>query len=322
MNEFAPLRANNVARPEFAWTAQMVRPTADAGVGHPACFLRKEFEVAAVSGNEVLRITALGLYRAFINGKRVGDDLLTPGWTVYDKRLAFQTYSVGDLLKPGRNVIDIWLADGWYRSQMMWKQNPIYNTWGNEIAEQFGETTPMFPAAPPNFVTEPLPHFIHAALQAVDGSVIFRQVERGNVIVGFYPRGPADRVRNRAPVPPAKALLGLANMARVVPLLRGAQVIRVWAGIEGYLPDMLPVMGWSRTTQRLLHAFGFCGHGFQLSPGVGYTLAEMIDEGQAKIPIDAFAIDRFARSRPDQERLTGEFDAALASAAMAAQAVS
>ena len=67
--------------------------------------------------------------------------------------------------------------------------------WGNEIAEIFGETTPMFPAAPPNFVTEPLPHFIHAALQAVDGSVIFRQVERGNVIVGFYPRGPADRVR-------------------------------------------------------------------------------------------------------------------------------
>ena len=52
------------------------------------------------------------------------------------------------------------------------------------------------------------------------------------------------------------------------------------------------------------------------SPGVGHTLAEMIDEGQARIPIDAFAIDRFAKSRPDEERLTGEFDAALASAAM------
>ena len=193
--------------------------------------------------------------------------------------------------------------------------------WGNEIAEQFGETTPMFPAAPPNFVTEPLRHFIHAALQAVDGSVIVRQVERGNVIVGFYPRGPADRVANRAPVPPAKVLLGLANMARVVPLLRSAQVIRVWAGIEGYLPDMLPVMGWSRTTRNLLHGFGFCGHGFQLSPGVGYTLAEMLDEGQARIPIDAFAIDRFAQFQPDQERLTGEFDAALASAALAPQAV-
>ena len=40
----------------------------------------------------------------------------------------------------------------------------------------------MFPAAPPHFVTEPLPYFVKSALQAVDGSVIFRQVERGNVI--------------------------------------------------------------------------------------------------------------------------------------------
>jgi sarcosine oxidase subunit beta len=118
-------------------------------------------------------------------------------------------------------------------------------------------------------------------------------------------------------VPPAKVLLGLEHMARVVPMLASAQVIRVWSGIEGYLPDMLPVMGWSRTTKNLLHAFGFCGHGFQLSPGVGYTLAEMIDEGRPAIPIDAFAIDRFAGGvQPDQERLTGEFDAAIASAAM------
>ncbi|MEA2874120.1 MAG: hypothetical protein QOH67_4096 [Hyphomicrobiales bacterium] len=189
--------------------------------------------------------------------------------------------------------------------------------WGNEIAEQFGETTPMFPAAPPNFVTEPLPYFIKSALQDAGGAVIIRQVERGNVIVGFYPRGPADRIQNRAPVPPAKVLLGLEHMARVVPMLASAQVIRVWSGIEGYLPDMLPVMSWSRTTKNLLHAFGFCGHGFQLSPGVGYTLAEMIDEGAARIPIEAFAIDRFAGGvRPDQERLVGEFDAALASAAM------
>jgi sarcosine oxidase, subunit beta len=189
--------------------------------------------------------------------------------------------------------------------------------WGNEIAQNFGETTPMFPAAPPNFVTEPLPYFLQPALQAVDGSVIVRQVERGNVIVGFYPRGPADPVRNRAPVPPAKVLIALANVARVVPLLRNAHAIRVWSGIEGYLPDMLPVMGWSCTTTRLLHAFGFCGHGFQLSPGVGYTLAEMIDEGRARIPIEAFSINRFADGlEPDAERLTGEFDAALASAAM------
>ena len=189
--------------------------------------------------------------------------------------------------------------------------------WGNEIAEQFGETSPMFEAAPPNFVTEPLPYFITAALQDAGGAVIIRQLERGNVIVGFYPRGPADRVHNRAPVAPEKTLQSLSDAVRVVPALRGAQAIRVWSGIEGYLPDMLPVMGWSQATKNLLHAYGFCGHGFQLSPGVGYTLAEMIDEGTARIPIDAFSIGRFAGGvQPDAERLTGEFDAALALAAM------
>jgi sarcosine oxidase, subunit beta len=189
--------------------------------------------------------------------------------------------------------------------------------WGNEIAAQFGETTPMFEAAPPNFVTEPLPYFIMPALQDAGGAVIIRQVERGNVIVGFYPRGPADRVQNRAPVAPEKTLQSLTDVVRVVPALRGAQAIRVWSGIEGYLPDMLPVMSWSQTTENLLHAFGFCGHGFQLSPGVGYTLAEMIDEGKPRIPIDAFSIGRFAGGvQPDAERLTGEFDVALASAAM------
>lgn len=116
------------------WVAKMVRPLSDKGVGTPASFLRKSFELPSVRGSETLRISALGLYRAFINGKRVGDDLLTPGWTAYDKRLSFQTYAVSDLLKPGRNEIDIWLADGWLRSQMMWGRAPIYNTWGDYIA--------------------------------------------------------------------------------------------------------------------------------------------------------------------------------------------
>ena len=129
MNELAPVRASAPSRPEPAWSARMVRPTADAGVGHPASFLRKEFDLDnPLADGATLRITALGLYRAFINGQRVGDDLLTPGWTTYDRRLAYQTYDVANLLRTGRNVIDIWLADGRYSSQMMWKQNPIYNT--------------------------------------------------------------------------------------------------------------------------------------------------------------------------------------------------
>ena len=111
----------------------MIRPLADKGVGERASFLRKTFPAPAKRGEARLFISALGLYRAFLNGVRVGDDQLTPGWTCYKERLSYQTYDVGALLKDGENILDIWLADGWLRSQMMWKKNPIYNTWGDEI---------------------------------------------------------------------------------------------------------------------------------------------------------------------------------------------
>ena len=114
--------------------ARMIHPAADAGVGSPAPFVRQIFAVAAIEGEEKLTVTALGLYRCFINGVRVGADLLTPGWTCYDKRLSFQTYDVASLLNAGDNVIDIWLADGWYRSQLMWGADPIFNCWGDKLA--------------------------------------------------------------------------------------------------------------------------------------------------------------------------------------------
>jgi alpha-L-rhamnosidase len=117
-----------------AWAAKMVRPLADKGVGTPASFVSRTFTLDAVRGSETLDISALGLYIAFINGKRVGRDILTPGWTSYDVRLSYQTYSVAELLVAGENRIEIWLADGWLRSQLMWGKFPIHNTYGTEIA--------------------------------------------------------------------------------------------------------------------------------------------------------------------------------------------
>lgn len=116
------------------WVAQMIRPLSDAGVGTRQPFLHKAFQ-AKRGGRAILRISSLGLYRAFINGKRIGDDVLTPGWTSYWDRLSYQTYDVGALLADGDNVIDVWLGDGWYRSQMMWAhEHAILNTWGDRIA--------------------------------------------------------------------------------------------------------------------------------------------------------------------------------------------
>ncbi len=184
--------------------------------------------------------------------------------------------------------------------------------WGAGVAATFGEPVPLFAAGPPQFVTEPLPRFILPSVQAVDGSIILRQVARGNVVAAGYPRGPSDMLRNRAPVPPEKTLAGIRSMARAVPRLAGAHVIRVWSGIEGYLPDMLPVIGPSGTTARLLHAFGCCGHGFQIAPGVGAVLTELILDGATPTPIDAFAITRFRDAKvAASSKLAAEFDPAI-----------
>lgn len=167
----------------------------------------------------------------------------------------------------------------------------------------------MFAAGPPQFVTEPLPYAIVPSVQAVSGSVIFRQVARGNVIVAGYPRTAADPLLNRTPVPARKVLTAMGHLARMAPMLRGARVIRAWSGIEGYCADMLPVIGTSETTPGLFHAFGFCGHGFQLGPGVGAVLSEMILDGATPTPLAPFSIGRFRHGVPVSEKIAREFDA-------------
>ncbi|MGW9333511.1 NAD(P)/FAD-dependent oxidoreductase [Bosea sp. NPDC055594] len=181
--------------------------------------------------------------------------------------------------------------------------------WAVEIAERFGESAPLFPAGPPQFVTEPFPYLIEPSVQAVDGSVIFRQIPRGNVILAGYPRSAADPVANRAPVPPAKTLAAMRALARVAPVLAGCHVIRVWSGIEGYLPDMIPVIGASQTAPGLFHAFGFCGHGFQIGPGVGLCLTEMILDGATPTPLAPFSIGRFKDRVEVNAKFRSEFDA-------------
>jgi alpha-L-rhamnosidase len=80
----------------------------------PAPYLRREFTVDRPVAAARLYATARGLYEMRLNGARVGDAVLAPGWTDYRQRLAYQTYDVTGLLRPGGNVVGAILADGWY----------------------------------------------------------------------------------------------------------------------------------------------------------------------------------------------------------------
>ncbi|HTZ81402.1 MAG TPA: FAD-dependent oxidoreductase [Stellaceae bacterium] len=183
--------------------------------------------------------------------------------------------------------------------------------WANDIAQCFGESAPIFAAGPAQFVTEALPYFIEPSVQSVDGSAIFRQVPRGNVVVAGYPRGSSDPVANRAPVAPRKTVAHMQGLGELVPALAACHIIRVWSGIEGYLPDMLPVIGPSGTTPGLFHAFAFCGHGFQLAPGVGLVLSELIVDGKSPTPLAGFEITRFKGATEEAAQFRREFDTSM-----------
>lgn len=90
--------------------------------GGPANLFRRNFPAASHIKEANLAITALGSYRASLNGKRVGEDILTPEWTDYKKRVLYQTYNVTDLLKENTtNTIGVTVGDGWYASGLGWK---------------------------------------------------------------------------------------------------------------------------------------------------------------------------------------------------------
>lgn len=84
------------------------------------------------AGKAVLRVTALGLYKAEINGKKVGDAYLTPGWTCYHKMLQVQEYDVTDLLQKGENNISFTVAEGWYKGRLVYADK--MNIYGDKTA--------------------------------------------------------------------------------------------------------------------------------------------------------------------------------------------
>ena len=101
-------------REDFAPPSQPGRPDAVLNALHPAPHLRRSFTVAGPVASARLHVTALGVYEARLNGQRVGDAYLAPGWTDYRQRVLYQSYDVTGLVRPGENVLGAILSDGWY----------------------------------------------------------------------------------------------------------------------------------------------------------------------------------------------------------------
>ncbi len=96
------------------WVARWIEPQETERSAH---VLRRTFELHAPGADARLYATAHGIYETFLNGSRIGDVELAPGFTSYPTTLHVQTYDVGDLLVEGENRWEVVLSDGWWRGR-------------------------------------------------------------------------------------------------------------------------------------------------------------------------------------------------------------
>ena len=110
------------------WTGQFIGSSLAGGpqTTSPCPYLRKVFTATKPIKKARLYATALGVYETSLNGKRVGQSRLTPGWTDYAKRTQYQVYDVTAQIKPGDNVWGAILGDGWYCGHIGWRERQWY----------------------------------------------------------------------------------------------------------------------------------------------------------------------------------------------------
>ncbi len=166
--------------------------------------------------------------------------------------------------------------------------------WADRIAAQLGEAVPLTVWALMLMISARMPPFLRSVVGATGRPLSFKQYANGTVLIGGGHKGRPHRDENRTDLDVAGLAASAATVWDLFPIMRGAAIVRCWAGIEGRLADDIPVIGPSSTEPGVFHAFAFAGHGFALGPVVGSIIAELVSTGRSNLPIAPFRIDRFA----------------------------
>lgn len=245
------------------WSAEWVEPADDpAGAPgeRPAALLRHAFTVDRPVTAARFYATAHGLYEAFLNGDRVGDAELTPGFTQYDARLQVQTYDVTSSVRRGTNAVGVVLADGWFRGQIGITR--AADQWGDRVAF-LGQLEFTHPDGTTTVVgTGPewrsgLGHVVAADLIAGERWDLRRR-PRGWTTAGFddaawagvrvRPHGYAGLVDS--PAPPVRRVEELTPVS-LTRLDARRQLVDLGQNINGWV--RLSRLGPAGTTVRLVH---------------------------------------------------------------------
>lgn len=165
--------------------------------------------------------------------------------------------------------------------------------WGDRIAAMIGDQTCLKKVALALMVTARLPHFIDPVIGHASRKLSFKQMANGTLVIGGALKGHLTEDLEDTLVDFAQMKESAETVCSFFPFLASLPVVRCWAGIEGETPDKLPILGASKASAGVFHAFGFSAHGFQLAPIIGRVIADLICRGKTDFDLGAFHINRF-----------------------------
>ena len=167
--------------------------------------------------------------------------------------------------------------------------------WGGQVADMLGDELPVTAGAPMLMISDRMPAFFDGVAGAQGIPLSFKQFPNGTVLIGGGQVGKANAARNKTEL----TLEGLAGYAataqRFFPIMANANIVRCWAGIEGFMPDGIPVIGRGQA-DNVFHSLGYSAHGYQLGPICGRIISELILDGVSTLPIEPFSAGRFSAS--------------------------
>lgn len=166
--------------------------------------------------------------------------------------------------------------------------------WAPLVGRMAGLTLPVDPRRRHIFVTDAFDDIRHPLPLVTDtGSGFYCRSEQGAVLMS--PGDIGETTEYEAHVDWSVLEQAVEKAVRRIPALERAQVRHAWAGLRPLTPDGRAILDWAPGMEGLFLAVGFCGHGFQHSPAVGETVAELLLDGRSALDLRDLSLGRFPR---------------------------
>lgn len=259
---------------------------------------RRGIQSEEIIGPEELHRLLPGLTGSALGGLiSRGDGHANPANTARAVRNAAEDAGVRIIERCGLQALSPRSAGGWSArtDTGVIEAEQVINcagAWGSKIAATLGEIMPVKVMALTMMVTARVQHFIDPVVIGIDQPLSFKQSAVGSLVIGGGISGkPCLEEGTSFTIMDRMASSAAATIA-AFPALAGIPVVRTWTGLEASTPDGVPYIGPSRKHDGLWHVFGFCGHGFQIAPAVGETVAKSILTGNLDDKLVPFTVDR------------------------------